>query len=99
MDGIKFSWDARKAKQNIKKHKVSFEEAATVFYDEKAVEFFDPDHSKDEDRFLMLGLSWRLRVLVVSYSFSLRKRGSEVRITSARKATKNEKKAYAGERK
>ena len=57
---MKFSWDARKAKQNIKRHKVSFEEAGAVFYDEKAIEFFDPDHSKNEERFLMLGLSWRI---------------------------------------
>lgn len=95
MDEIKFSWDSRKAKQNIKKHKVSFEEDATVFYDENAIEFFDPDHSEDEDRFLMLGLSWRLRALVVCYCS--RKKGSEIKIISARKATKKEEKAYTGE--
>ncbi len=92
MDEIKFSWDARKAKQNIKRHKVSFEEAATVFYDEKAIEFFDPDHSKHEDRFLMLGLSWRFRILVVCYC--LCKQGPEIRIISARKATRKEKRVY-----
>jgi len=97
MDEIKFSWDARKSKQNIKKHKVSFEEAATVFYDENAIEFFDPDHSKDEDRFLILGLNFRLRVLVVSYCF--REKGLQIRIISARRATKKEQKVYAGERK
>jgi len=97
MDEIKFSWDARKAKQNIKKHKVSFEEAATVFYDENAIEFFDPDHSKDEDRFLILGPSFRLRVLVVSYCF--REKGLQIRIISTRRATKKEEKVYAGERK
>ncbi len=97
MEERRFSWDARKAKQNIKKHRVSFEEAATVFYDENAIEFFDPDHSKDEDRFLMLGLSWRLRVLVVCYC--LQKRGSEIRIISVRKATKKEEKVYTGEEK
>ena len=96
MKGIKFSWDAQKAKQNLKKHRVSFEEASTVFFDEKSIEFFDPDHSKDEDRFLMLGLSWRLRVLVVCYC--LRKNGSEIRVVSARKATKKEEKVYIGER-
>ena len=96
MEGIKFSWDAQKAKQNLKKHRVSFEEASTVFFDEKAIEFFDPDHSKDEDRFLMLGLSWRLRVVVVCYC--LRKDGSEIRVVSARKATKKEEKVYIGER-
>lgn len=94
MDDIRFSWDARKARQNLQKHKVSFDEATTTFYDEKAIEFFDPDHSKSEDRFLMLGVSWRLRVLVVCYC--LRSRGSEIRIISARKATKNEAKVYSG---
>ncbi|MHC4159519.1 MAG: BrnT family toxin [Planctomycetota bacterium] len=97
MDEIKFSWDARKAKENLKKHKVSFEEASTVFFDENAIEFFDPDHSKHEDRFLMLGLSWRLRALVVSYC--LRKKGSEIRIISARKAIKKEEKVYIGRKK
>jgi len=94
MDEIKFSWDARKAKQNVKTHRVTFQEAATVFYDEKAIEFFDPDHSRDEDRFLMLGVSWRLRILVVSYC--LRRKGSEIRIISARKASKKEMQIYTG---
>ena len=96
MEGIKFSWDAQKAKRNLKKRSVSFEEASTVFFDERAIEFFDPDHSKDEDRFLMLGFSGRLRVLVVSYC--LQKKGSEIRIISARRATKNEQKVYTGEK-
>jgi len=95
MDEIKFSWDARIAKQNFQKHKVSFEEAATVFYDENAIEFFDPDHSKNEDRFLMLGINWRLRILIVCYC--LREKGSEIRIISARKATKKEIKFYTGD--
>jgi uncharacterized DUF497 family protein len=97
MEAIRFSWDARKARQNVKSNKVSFEEASTVVYDEKAIEFFDPDHSKKEDRFLMLGVSWRLRVLVVCYC--LRKKGSEIRIISARKATKKEEKVYIGRQK
>lgn len=88
MDDIEFSWDARKARQNLHKHKVSFEEAATVFYDENAIEFFDPTHSVDEDRFLMLGLSGRLRIMVASYC--LRKENSEIRLISARRATKKE---------
>jgi uncharacterized DUF497 family protein len=67
MDEIEFSWDARKARQNLQKHKASFEEAATVFYDENAIEFYDTGHSINEDRFLMLGLSGRLRIMVVSY--------------------------------
>jgi hypothetical protein len=97
MDETKFSWDARKARQNVKKHRVSFEEASTVFYDERAIEFFDPDHSEEEDRFLMLGISWRLRVLVVSYC--LRREASEIRIVSARRAAKKEEKVYIGTRK
>jgi uncharacterized DUF497 family protein len=92
MDEIEFRWDARKARQNLLKHKVSFEEAATVFYDEDAIEFFDPGHSIDEERFLMLGLSGRLRVLVVNYC--LREEGTEIRLISARKATKNEERVY-----
>lgn len=92
MKDIEFSWDARKARQNLQKHKVSFEEAATVFYDEDAIEFFDPEHSANEDRFLMLGLSGCLRTMVLSYC--LRRKGSEIRIISARKATNKEEKVY-----
>jgi len=92
MDEIEFSWDARKSKGNLQKHKVSFEEASTVFYDESAIEFFDPDHSIEEDRYLMLGISGRLRVLVVCYC--LRKKGLEIRIISARKATNKEERVY-----
>jgi len=92
MDEIEFSWDARKARDNLKKHKVSFEEASTVFYDESAIEFFDTEHSADEERFLMLGLSGHLRVMVVCYC--LRKEGTEIRIISARKATKKEETVY-----
>ena len=92
MDEIEFSWDARKARENIRKHKVSFEEASTVFYDESAIEFFDPEHSTKEERFLMLGLSGRLRIMVVYYC--LRKEGFEIRIIFARKATIKEEKVY-----
>ena len=92
MDDVSFAWDERKAAQNARKHKVSFEEAISVFLDEKAVEFFDPDHSEDEERFLMLGVSWRLRLLVVHYA--LRRQDREIRIISARKATRTETKAY-----
>ena len=95
MKDIRFSWDERKAAQNAKKHGFSFEEAMTVFFDENATEFFDPDHSADEDRFLMLGISARLRLLVVHYV--VRKNGTQIRIISARKATKNESKRYTRE--
>ena len=94
MKPIRFSWDEQKNRTNQKKYRVSFDEAQTVFFDENAIEYFDPDHSVDEDRFLMLGISFRLRVLVVSYS--LRQRGSEIRTISARKATKKEQKVYFG---
>ena len=96
MNSITFSWDDRKNQNNQRKHGVAFEEAQTVFFDEIAIEYFDPDHSENEERYLMLGLSYRLRVLVVSHS--LRKNGSEIRIISARKATKKEQKVYSGER-
>ena len=95
MISIVFSWDDKKNLLNQKKHGVSFEEAQTVFFDENALEYYDPDHSQDEDRYLLLGLSYRLRILVVSYCF--RKNDSEIRIISARKATKKEQKAYTGE--
>ena len=96
MDPISFSWDDRKNITNQKKHRVSFEEAQSVFFDEHAIEYYDPDHSESEDRFLMLGLSYHVRVLVVSYT--LRKDEATIRIISARKATKKEQKAYGGEK-
>ena len=96
MDSIGFSWDHRKNTANQKKHKVSFEEAQTVFFDEQAIEYYDPDHSESEDRFLMLGLSYQVRVLVVSYT--LREDETEIRIISARRATKKEQKGYTGEK-
>ena len=96
MDAISFSWDDRKNIANRKKHRVSFEEAQSVFFDEHAIEHFGPDHSESEDRFLMLGLSYKVRILVVSYT--LRKDGAEIRIISAKKATKKEQKAYFGEK-
>lgn len=96
MDELSILWDEDKNKQNTKKHGIAFEEAQTVFYDENAIEFFDPDHSSDEDRFLMLGLSIKLRVLVVCHC--LRAGDSVIRIISARKATRDEIKNYWEER-
>jgi uncharacterized DUF497 family protein len=75
---------------------MTIKDAQRVFFDENAIEFSDPDHSQDEDRFLMLGLSYRLRILVVCNC--LRKGGSEIRIISARKATKKEQETYIGEK-
>lgn len=94
MKPLSFLWDDRKSKTNKNKHDVSFEEAQTVFFDENSIEYYDPDHSLDEDRFLMLGLSYQLRVLVVSYY--IRKKGTEIRLISSRKATKKEQKVYFG---
>ena len=89
---LRFEWDERKAKANQKKHAVFFEEAQTVCFDDNAIEFPDPDHSEEEKRFLMLGRSFRLRILVVSHCF--RKSESVIRIISARKATRKERTAY-----
>ena len=89
---IRFDWDERKNKANQKKHGVSFEEAQTVFFDDYAIEYDDPFHSEKEDRFLIIGRSLHLRVLVVCHC--LRVRGSVIRIISARKATKKERYHY-----
>ncbi len=88
MSEIEFTWDESKNRLNKRKHSVSFEEAKTVFYDENAIQFPDPDHSQNEDRFVMLGLSYRLRVLTVCHCF--RENDSVIRIISARRATKKE---------
>ena len=95
MKTIRFEWDTEKAKLNVEKHGVSFQEAETVFYDEQAIQFYDDDHSGWEDRFLMLGLSAKLKLLLVCHCF----RGSDsvIRIISARKATKAEARHYGGE--
>jgi len=92
MNGMRFEWDESKNRDNLRKHRISFEEAQTVFLDENAIRFFDPDHSADEDRFLMLGISYRLRVLVVCHCF--RVNDSTIRIISARKADKAEEADY-----
>lgn len=92
MDGIHFEWDERKNAANIKKHGVSFEEAATVFYDDNAVLFDDPDHSMEENRFLIIGVSENERLCIVSHCF--KEADNRIRIISARPADKEEKKAY-----
>jgi hypothetical protein len=92
---IKFEWDSAKAAANTKKHGVSFEEAQSVFYDEFAVQFFDDDHSGDEERFLLLGMSTGARLLLVCHCE--RDAGNIIRIISARKATKREGTFYESE--
>ncbi|MEX8497301.1 MAG: BrnT family toxin [Leptothrix ochracea] len=91
---IKFEWDPPKATANLKKHQVTFEEAKSVFYDEFALQFFDEQHSSDEDRFLMLGMSSGAKLLIVCHCE--REHGEIIRIISARKATKRESAFYQG---
>ncbi len=93
---IKFEWDKTKELKNVSKHGVSFEEASTVFYDDYAVQFYDKEHSVlEEERFLILGVSNQSRILMVCHCE--RQLGDILRIISARKATKNEKKFYQGD--
>lgn len=92
-----FEWDKRKETANLKKHGVSFEEARSTFYDENAVQFFDPDNSDEEDRFILLGVSHKLNTLIVCHCF--REEETKVRIISARKADKDEASVYWSYRK
>lgn len=92
MSQLHFEWDTAKARANLKKHGVSFDEARTVFADERAKLIDDPDHSEDEDRFILLGLSIRLRLLVVCHC--VRREHDAIRIISARKATVKESRNY-----
>jgi uncharacterized DUF497 family protein len=89
---LTFAWDEGKSRANRRKHGVSFEEAQTAFLDEHARVYFDPDHSSEEDRFILLGLSVQLRVLVVCHCY--RESDQVIRIFSARKATKRESASY-----
>jgi len=92
MSDLSFSWDPHKAASNIRNHHVTFEEGTTVFGDENARLKYDPDHSHSEDRFLLLGMSAKIRVLVVVHAH--RENKGEIRIISVRKATKQEQKQY-----
>ena len=88
---IEFEWDPAKANQNLKNHDgVSFDEATTVFRDPLSITIADPDHSVSEDRFIDVGMSHREQLLVVSYT----ERGNKIRIISARRATRAERKSY-----
>jgi hypothetical protein len=92
MGQIKFEWDAKNSRTNKKKHSVTFDEAETIFADENALLIHDPDHSDDEDRFVLLGLSVKFRMLVVCHCY--RSADTIIRIISARKADKDEEKQY-----
>jgi uncharacterized DUF497 family protein len=97
MNTIRFVWDERKNADNKRKHGVAFEEGQTVFSDDYALFMHDPDHSEDEDRFLLLGLSALARMLVVCHCY--REEAETIRIISARKATKTETALYVERRK
>lgn len=90
---LEFEWDSRKASWNHRKHGVSFDEAKTAFLDENARLMSDPEHSDDEERFVLLGLSTRLRLLVVCHCY--RKRSDAIRIISARRADRSERRQYS----
>jgi hypothetical protein len=94
MSNLRIIWDPKKNIANKRKHGVSFEEAQTVFYDEYAQLISDPDHSDEEDRFIILGRSIRLRILVVCHCY--REDDEVIRIISARRATKYEQSIYKG---
>jgi uncharacterized DUF497 family protein len=89
---IAFAWDRRKARSNLVKHGVSFEEAQTVFLDESARLIDDPDHSGDEERFVLLGYSFQARCLIVGHCY--REPDSTIRLISARRATAQEEELY-----
>jgi uncharacterized DUF497 family protein len=89
---MRFEWDPKKAKRNLKKHAVSFDEAVTVFYDSLSATFDDPDHSVGEHRYITIGFSSRDRLLVVGYT----ERGEGLRIINARPATAHERKRHEG---
>ncbi len=92
MDMIRFEWDENKNRINQRKHKISFEEAKTVFYDDEALVIDDPEHSQEEERFIILGLSQKTNLLVVCHCY--RESDAVIRLISARKATKSETKQY-----
>ena len=91
--GIGFEWDSEKAIGNKRKHRVTFEEAATAFWDEQGLIIPDPDHSETEERLILIGFSANSRLLVIVHC--LRRRGIVIRIISARRATRSESRQYA----
>ena len=94
MKKLRFDWDEKKAASNFNKHGVKFSESASVFIDENAIEFFDENHSSLESRFIMIGLSFRFRILLVSYTVTEGLEEDIIRINSSRKATRSEQKVY-----
>lgn len=88
---LRFSWDPRKATGNLRRHGISFDEAATAFADPLSITVPDPDHSADEGRFLLIGLSLRHRLLVVIHA---ERNASDIRLISARLASRRERRSY-----
>ncbi len=95
---IKFEWDIHKATSNLRKHKISFKDAETVFYDPNAKIIDDPDHSENEQRFILLEMSKSLKVLIVCHCYRLKGQDEIIRIISARKADRIERKTYGGKK-
>lgn len=94
MKAITFEWDQKKASSNLVKHGISFEEAKTAFWDPNARVIHDPDHSVSEDRFILLGMSQHMNILIVCHCY--KEQDEIIRIISARKATKAETNSYGG---
>ncbi len=92
MPELRFDWDSKKDTQNRRKHRVSFDDSETIFADEHALLIDDPEHSTVEDRFILLGLSAKLRILVVAHAY--REDEGVIRVISARKATRKERDIY-----
>ncbi len=92
MKRLRFDWDPKKSSANQKNHGITFEEAQSTFFDEWAILYDDPDHSEDEDRFLLLGMSVRVRILIVSHCY--REDDAVIRLISARKANRAEEVEY-----
>ena len=92
MDDLRFEWDERKSRSNQRKHRISFEEAQTVFYDDWAIQVEDADPHEREDRFVMLGMSSAAKTLVVCHCY--REENSVIRIISARRANRSERDDY-----
>jgi uncharacterized protein len=92
MEDLRFDWDHRKARLNLRKHGIAFDEAQTAFFDQEALVLGDPEHSQTEDRFLLLGMSASLRVLAVCHC--IREAGSLIRIIGARRAVRAEQNQY-----
>ncbi len=92
MKYIRFTWDPQKSIENYKKHGIAFNEAKSIFYDPNARLIFDPDHSVKEDRFIMIGISNKLRIIIVCHCY--REKEEVIRIISARKATAAEARFY-----